>query len=125
MFKRTFSFFDKLEDKTRGFLSHYPTIYAIIGGVGLILFWRGIWEGSINIGMSNLASIVIGTLILLTTGIFVSYFIGDQILLSGLRGEKKIIEKTESELESEVNKLDNINQKLNKLRDLIEKLSAK
>ena len=125
MFKKTFSFFDKLEDKTRGFLSHYPTFYAIIGGVGLILFWRGIWEGSINIGMSNLASIVIGTLILLTTGIFVSYFIGDQILLSGLRGEKKIIEKTESELEREVSKLDNINQKLNKLRDLIEKLSAK
>ena len=125
MFKRTFSFFDKLEDKTRGFLSHYPTIYAIIGGVGLILFWRGIWEGSINIGLSNFASMIIGALILLSTGIFVSYFIGDQILLSGLRGEKKIIEKTENELESEVNKLDNLNHKLNELKEMVEKLSAK
>ncbi|MFA6416403.1 MAG: hypothetical protein WCW56_02865 [Candidatus Paceibacterota bacterium] len=125
MFKKIFSFFDKLEDKTRGFLSHYPTVYAVIGGIGLILFWRGIWEGSIAIGMTNLGSTIIGALILLSTGIFVSYFIGDQILLSGLRGEKKMIEKTESELENEANKLDNINHKLNELKEMVEKLSAK
>ena len=76
-------------------------------------------------GMSNFASGLIGAIILLSTGIFVSYFVGDQILLSGLRGEKKIIEKTENELESEVNKLDNLNHKLNELKEMVEKLSAK
>ncbi|MDO8564967.1 MAG: hypothetical protein Q7R88_03160 [bacterium] len=47
--------------------------------------------------MSTLLSIAV----LLLTGLFVSFFIGDRIILSGLMHEKKIEEKTEKEVRQE------------------------
>ncbi|MEK7646369.1 MAG: hypothetical protein AAB381_01600 [Patescibacteria group bacterium] len=46
-------------------------------------------------------SLIIVVVILLATGLFVSYFIGDTILMSGLRREKKFQEKTEKEVREE------------------------
>ncbi len=46
-------------------------------------------------------SLVVSAVILLSTGLFVSFFIGDSILLSGIKGEKKIVEKTEEEIKKE------------------------
>ena len=103
-------FFDKIEDYTRGALAHRPLLYSIIGGTGVVLFWRGIWHSAdylqVNtlIGtylFSDLGSVLLGLSILLVTGLFVSVFIGDSIIISGMRGSKKIIEQTESELELE------------------------
>ena len=37
-------FFDKLEDRVRSWLSHQPILYALIGGIGIVLFWRGVWH---------------------------------------------------------------------------------
>ena len=42
--KSIIKFFDKIEDKIRGKLSHYPIFYAFIGGVGIVIFWRGVWH---------------------------------------------------------------------------------
>jgi hypothetical protein len=44
IFDRIFHFFDKLEDRVRGFLSRKPTLYAIIAGFAIVLFWRGVWH---------------------------------------------------------------------------------
>ena len=46
-------------------------------------------------------NLAIVSVILLATGLFVSYFIGDTILLSGLKGEKKLAERTEKEVKEE------------------------
>ena len=35
-YKKIYNFGDRLEDKARGRLSHYPIIYAFIGGTGII-----------------------------------------------------------------------------------------
>ena len=106
-------FFDKLEDQIRGFLSRYPIPYAIVGGVGIVLFWRGVWHSADYLMLYLAAwdspnpsldlaeaiwwdgplSLAIGLLILLFTGVFVSNFIGNEIMLSGLRGQKKLSEK--------------------------------
>ena len=43
IFRKIFKFFDRTEDKTRSKLSKYPVLYAIIGAVGLVLLWRGVW----------------------------------------------------------------------------------
>ena len=102
MFKKVNNYFDKLEDKIRSGLSRHPIIYAIIGGVGIILFWKGVWETAEFFPvLFGPVSAVAGVVILLLTGLMVSFFVGDSIILSGFKGEKKLVEKTESEVRSE------------------------
>lgn len=118
--KLIIKFFDKLEDKVRGKLSHYPILYAFIGGVGVVIFWRGVWHttdfftevifsyqvyGSVNLGSlpwwDGPLSLLVGSILLLLTGLFVFDFIGSQAIISGLRGEKRLEEKTEEEIKTE------------------------
>lgn len=120
---RLVKFFDKLEDRIRGALSRHPIVYTFIGGVGIVLFWRGVWlTADLFPFMTGPVSIIISVALLLLTGLFVSFFIGDEIIIEGLRQEKKITEKTESEIKSEeatlrqIRKtLEDIETKLNKL----------
>lgn len=108
--KRTVNFFDKFEDKIRGHLSRYPIVYTLIGGVAIVLFWRGVWHtadilqakgGWLGWLFYEPTNLVIVLAILLATGLFVSYFIGDTILISGIKKEKKIADRTESEVREE------------------------
>jgi len=133
MLEKILLFFDKLEDKTRRWLSHRPLLYALIGGVGVVLFWRGIWHimdflmayyfaaTSINrsVDISSMLwwdaplSALIGLIMLMLTGIFTSSFIGNEIIISGIKGEKKMVEKTEAEMQNETESLKSIRKKLN------------
>lgn len=112
MFTKIYHYFDKTEDKIRQKLSRFPLVYAFIGGVGIVLFWRGVWGLSEDLGLSNWGSFIVSVIILLITGLFVSYFIGDQFIISGVKGEKKIIEKTNEEILSETNRLEEILKRL-------------
>lgn len=109
------NFLDKIERKVRGKLSHYPIFYAFVGGIGVVLFWRGIWHTADDLNMGSLISIIIGVTILIITGIFVSSFIGNQLIISGLVGEKKIAEKEEGELQTEEMRLKNLQSTLSRL----------
>lgn len=113
--KKIIKIFDKIEDRIRGKLSHYPKVYALVGGIGIILFWRGIWHLADDINMSSPVSMIIGMVILLATGVFVSAFIGSRLIISGLVGEKKLTEKTEDEIETEEAQLKNLQNTLNKV----------
>ena len=75
LYKRIYKFFDKLEDKVRGRLAHFPIIYALIGSIATVSIWRGIWEVSDNWGIPGWVSAVGGILIAMITGLFVSFFI--------------------------------------------------
>lgn len=101
--KSIINFFDRLEDKVRGRLSEYPILYALIAGTGIILVWRGIWHtADITPVLENpFVSILIGTAMLLITGVYVSAFIGNGLIMTGLRREKKMTEKTKDEIEKE------------------------
>ncbi len=114
-FKNVVIFFDKLEDKVRAKLSHYPIIYAIIGGTGVVLFWRGVWHTADDLNVSSLISLIIGTAVLLMTGVFVSAFIGNRLIISGLIGEKKLTEKEEAEIATEEAQLKNLKDTLNRV----------
>ena len=46
-------------------------------------------------------SLIVSLVVMMLTGTFVSFFIGDQIIISGMREEKRIDEQTEDEIRKE------------------------
>jgi MFS superfamily sulfate permease-like transporter len=131
-------FFDKLEDRVRARLSHRSIIYAFIGGSAHVIFWRGIWHTSDFIMAGNWhlseargfwgwvfyepVSLVWSTAILLLTGLFVASFIGERIIISGLKKEKKVTDRTEEEVQKEENKINIVNVKLDSLMNEIKEI---
>ena len=118
-------FFDKLEDRTRGHLSRVPIFYAVVGGITIVIFWRGVWEvadylyalgGFWAVLFDPVVSVVVSIAVLLVTGLFVSFFIGDRIILSGLKHEKKVEEKTETEVREEEVMLATLHKKIDALQ---------
>lgn len=123
LWKKVFNFFDKFEDKVRGYLSHRPILYTFIGGVAIVLFWRGIWHtADLFPWLTGPVSIIISVIILLATGLFVSYFVGDMIIISGLQKDKKLAEKTEDEVIKEEHAIDRLEAKIDTLTDKVQEL---
>lgn len=139
MLKVILDFFDKLEDKVRKWLSMFPLLYAFIGGTGVIIFWRGIWHsmdyameyfttvnksGDIGalIWWDGPLSVFIGLVILITTGIFTSSFIGNEIIISGIKGEKKMVDKTEAEVRNETESMKGIEKQIKMISNRIGKI---
>lgn len=131
MFKKTINYFDKLEDRTRGKLSKFPIVYTFIGGVAIVLFWRAVWNtadilqskgGILGFIFYEPVNMVIVVIILLVSGLFVSYFIGDTILISGLKQQKKIYEKTEKEVKEEEATLGEIRTALSEIKREVDEI---
>lgn len=121
--KTVIKFFDRLEDHIRAFLSRWPIMYSLIGGVAIVLFWKGVWEVAETYPwMHGYMSLLIGLIIMLFTGLLVSFFIGDSIVLSGLKHEKKLAEKTEEEVRSEKNNIDYVLTRLEQIEKKIDGL---
>jgi hypothetical protein len=138
--KKLLHFFDKLEDRIRGWMSRRPIIYGLMGGVGVVLFWRGVWHTADYFSLllfsdqsvratidradlvDGLASFGLGAVLLLLTGLFVSNFIGNEIIISGLKGEKKIAEKTEEEVETEASAIKGLKTEMKELKSQLQKM---
>lgn len=125
MRKALIKFFDKIEDRVRVRLSHRAIVYAFVGGAATLLFWRGAWRtfdamenlgGIFGILLSPVFSLILSIIILLMTGLFVSVFIGERVIISGLKQEKKIFDKTESEVREEEGMLFEIKLTIEKLK---------
>ncbi len=123
------SFFDKLEDRIRGRLSHVPIVYSVIGGVLLVLFWRSVWHiadtlhtqpGFLGWFFSEPVQFVVTLSGLLMTGLMVSIFIGDRIIMSGLRHEKKVEELTKELVKEEEVSLVSLRNEIRALRKEVE-----
>ena len=112
------NFFDKLEDRVRFTLSRVPNVYAFVSGIGIVLFFRGVWmiadmssylydhpySGWLTLGVS--------LVILLITGTLVSHHIQTSVLISGINKEKKPYEKTTAEIKTDLNILQDIQNRL-------------
>lgn len=121
--KEVVKFFDKLEDKIRGHLSHYPIVYALLGGIGVVLFWRGVWHIADDFNVPSAVSLIFGILLLLITGVFVSAFIGNKLIISGLNGEKKLEEKEQTEIETEEQQIRKLQSTLTRLEKKIDDIN--
>lgn len=118
IFKRIFTFFDRLEDRVRGYLSRRPLLYTIIGGFAIVLFWRGVWHtADLFPFLTGPVSILISVAVLLVTGLFVSFFVGDVIILSGIKKEKKVVDKTEDEILKESANIEQMKQTLTHIEE--------
>ncbi len=114
--KTVLNFFDVLEDNVRAWLSKRPILYGMVAGIGAVLFFRGVWHIADEIQLGSVLSLVLSLTILLVTGSFVAHFVTNDVILSGLKKEKKIIEKTEEEVKSEIATLADIKKELKSLR---------
>ncbi|MBU1102038.1 hypothetical protein KJ853_00055 [Patescibacteria group bacterium] len=113
--KKILKFFDVLEDKIRHSLSHRPIIYALIGILGIVLTWRGIWHIADSFGISGWLSALLGIIILLSAGLLVAIAIGDEVIISSFRGRRKITEVKLEEALTLVEKVDDIKNLLEKI----------
>ena len=115
-------FFDILEDIVRSWLSKRPILYGLIAGIGAVLFFRGVWHIADEMNIGSIASLIISAIVLLISGVFVSHFVGDQLILSGLKKEKKIIDKTGDEIRAEMATLRDIQHDLKDIKHDLEGL---
>ena len=142
---RFFKKFDKLEDFTREHLARHPYWYALFGGVFVVLFWRGVWEtADLLAGRYDTATqyairsdflkwffygpnqVILSIIVLILMGLFVSVFVGDKIIISGLRGEKRVENKTEEIVAEEVISLKHIRDEIRALKaELKEEINKK
>jgi len=121
-----FRFFDKLEDRARSRLSKNPLLYAFLSGIGVVLFYRGVWMMADSLSfMTGPITFLISIVILFSTGVFVFHFVSDQIIISGLKKEKKLIEKTEEEVKMETITLKEIHTLLQKIEKRLVELDSK
>lgn len=138
------SIFKKTKHKIQEKLSHHPKTYALIVGIGIVLFWRGVWHSAdyLHEMISSLSlssslslpsglwwdgplSFLVGFIILYFTRAFTSSFIGNELILSGLRGEKKLSERTEEDLKNEVTAIADIKDELILISKKLEILHTK
>jgi hypothetical protein len=123
MIVKVIHFFDRLEDRIRKKLSHYPITYALIGAVGIVFLWKGVWEIAEQYPLlDGIGSLVVGLTLLLSTGLLVSFFVGEGIIISGVKGEKKLVEKTEDEVRSEEKTIEYLVTRVEKISEQIEVL---
>jgi len=117
-----------IEMRVRHQLSHWPVFYAFIGSIGIVLIWRGVDIIAGDLNMSGWLSLLLGVSISIFSGLFVSFFVGDNIIVSGIKKQKRTDEKTEDEIIEEENTLVEIKKDLSEIKyeiEDIEKLEKK
>lgn len=129
MFKKTISFFKRLGNKIRSRLGSRPVLYAVIAAIGIVLLWRGIWMIADDIGVSGWMSAAAGSAVLLITGVFVSAFIGNRVLLTSLGDQKKMSRQEqkcmELDLKHEHEAIDAISESLEDIKEDISSMKQK
>ncbi|MDD5068771.1 MAG: hypothetical protein PHS53_00215 [Candidatus Pacebacteria bacterium] len=101
-FKKIQNLFDKFEDKIRFNFSRHPVPYSLVAGVFIVLFWKGIEDtASMFPSITGPHLILISVPVLLMTGVFVSFFVTDGVILSGLKKEQKVVQEAEIQIKEE------------------------
>jgi hypothetical protein len=131
--KTIITFFDRFEDRVREGLSKRPILYALLSGVGIVFFFRGVWMTADGFAfLTGWVTLGISVVILLITGTLVSHFIHDTIIASGLLKKKKLTDKPFHQAIRELNQeatanfelekgLEQLNERVVELEEAIKK----
>jgi len=119
--------FLKIEERARAYFEQFPFIHAFLAGVGVILFWRGVWEIADINHLDPGVSIVLGVVLLTSIGLFIHTFIGNAIIIKNVKREidiekeqTKEVDRVEKELRQEEITLHHLYIKINELHDKID-----
>lgn len=117
-----------IEENARSYFEHIPFIHAFLAGIGVVLFWRGVWEYADRLHIHPLISLGVGILLLGALGLFLQTFVGNTIIIKNVKkevglekvGEKKI-EHMVQEVDKEEVTLAHISDQLQKLEHMIQR----
>src|SRR3989344_6556544 len=122
------NFFLKFEHRARKYFEKRPFSQAFLAGVGVILFWRGVWEIADIFKLNPALSIVIGIIMLVFIGLFIHTFVGNAIIIRNVEKEKEFEKKTEREIgivETEITKEEiTLDYLVNRLKDIEDKIDS-
>jgi hypothetical protein len=80
----------------------------------------------VSVMASDFGTLIIGAIIMIFTGLFVSEFVDDEIIISGIKKEKKSIDRTEEEIMKEEMKEEEMVKNLKEhVKHIEEELSIK
>ncbi len=126
IWERMYVYLNKKENALREYLKRHPMLYTVIGGVSVVMFWRGVWHTADLVPfLTGPISLVLSSIVLLITGLFIySFFVGDVFILSDIKKEEKAVEKTEAELKKEEIEIGELKNTLRKIEEEVEHLHA-
>ncbi len=75
-----------------------------------------------DLKMPGWLSMLSGMAITMSTGLFVSFFVGDTIIISGIKEEKRIDEETEEEIKKEGVILTEIHKDIEEIKNLLSEI---
>jgi hypothetical protein len=90
--------FLRIEERARTYFERFPFAHAFLGGIGVVLFWRGVWELADRINIDPVTSVVGGSLLLGAIGLFLHTFVGNAIIIKNVEKDKQITKKAEHEI---------------------------
>ena len=103
-----------IENRARAYFEKIPFVQAFLAGIGVIIFWRGIWELLDATGVSPIASIILET------------FIGNTMIIKEVKQEEYKEEKSIQKIEGEVGaETITIAQLSTKIDAILEKMNSK
>lgn len=107
----------------RAKLSRHPILYTFIGGVAIVLFWKGVWDtADLFPFLGGPVLILISSVVLLVTGLFISFFVGDRMILTNLASEERRVKKAEEAVETEEVTLEEVKSTLQHIDEEIHAL---
>ena len=109
-----------IEESARKYFEQFPFVQALLAGVGVIIFWRGIWEWLDISQVSPFTSIVLGALILGGVGVFMQTFIGNTIIIREVQQEEKLEKHVQGHIHDDQVTLESVSKKIDELARKIE-----
>jgi len=114
----------RIEERARKYFENYPFFHAFLAGVGVVFFWRGVWELADIFYLPPVWSIILGIVVLGSIGLFLQTFVGNTIIIKNVEKEKSIDQKIKTEIketQKDISKEELAIEDLSRKIDLLEK----